>query len=246
MGRIDRNVTRLLIAAAAVFAVLVIASSGGAVQVWQDPTVSEERDEGGGGQRLEPQAVTAATLPAEDEEPPRNGWLAAVAIVLLSVLAAMVIWSLATTFPRWRPKRRSARVLPPAPFTSLPGSDAPEVTFDEEAQLDALRHGSPRNAIVECWLQMEHDVALAGWPKHAAETSTEYTTRVLASTSLDSSAVHDLAALYREARFSRHELDQGHRERAVTAVLLIHGALASRPRTDAVSAGGPDGPTGLG
>ena len=82
-------------------------------------------------------------------------------------------------------------------------------------------------------------------PKHAAETSTEYTTRVLSMTSLDPVPVEALAALYREARFSRHELDQGHRERAVSALLQIHASLAAYHDAVALAAVEQAAETGL-
>jgi hypothetical protein len=105
------------------------------------------------------------------------------------------------------------------------------VELDEAAQFDALADGEPRNAIVACWLRLEDDVAAAGWPRHAAETSAEYTTRVLAAVGLDGEAVTALAALYREARFSTHTLGEADRSRATAALRAVHGSL--RPRDTA-------------
>ena len=112
------------------------------------------------------------------------------------------------------------------------------VELDVEAQLAALAHGSPRNAIVACWLRLEDDVAAAGLPRHVAETSAEFTTRVLASYSLDPSAVIELAALYREARFSLHTMEQADRDRALVA--LAQRALVVGPRRPPLH--GPAGP----
>jgi hypothetical protein len=69
-------------------------------------------------------------------------------------------------------------------------------------------------------------VADAGLPRHVAETSAEFTTRVLASYSLDPSPVNELAALYREARFSVHPMEQADRDRALIALRHVHAALA--------------------
>jgi hypothetical protein len=93
--------------------------------------------------------------------------------------------------------------------------------------LAALAQGSPRNAIVECWLRLEEDVAAAGLPRHVSETSAEFTTRVLGWYAIDPAPIADLAALYREARFSRHELGQGERDRALVALRRVHAMLAS-------------------
>ena len=58
---------------------------------------------------------------------------------------------------------------------------AAAITADAEAQQSALRRGTPRNAIVECWLRLEAAVVAAGVPRNPADTSTELTQRVLAT-----------------------------------------------------------------
>ena len=59
-------------------------------------------------------------------------------------------------------------------------------------------------------------VAATGLPRDPAETSTEFTERVIGTWDVDRLRLGDLAALYREARFSVHELDEAHRDRAIT------------------------------
>ena len=54
------------------------------------------------------------------------------------------------------------------------------------------------------------------------ETSSEFALRLLDLAEADPRAVADLAALYREARFSDHRLDEPARERARTALAAIH------------------------
>ena len=88
---------------------------------------------------------------------------------------------------------------------------------DAADQRAALLRGSPRNAIVECWLRLEGVVAEAGLPRDPADTSTEFTARVLASYAVDQRVILQLSALYREARFSTHPMDEGHRTVAVPA-----------------------------
>jgi hypothetical protein len=46
-------------------------------------------------------------------------------------------------------------------------------------------------------------------------------------------AIDELAALYREARFSRHELGEHQRDRAVAALRRLHADLATRAAADA-------------
>jgi len=105
------------------------------------------------------------------------------------------------------------------------------VSADADAQRAALRQGSPRNAIVECWLRLESAVVAAGVIHDPAETSTEFTVRVLTTLQVDQVAIERLAALYREARFSDHPMDEHARSAAIDALDDIHEALrAARGR----------------
>ncbi|MGA9276194.1 DUF4129 domain-containing protein, partial [Ilumatobacter sp.] len=101
-------------------------------------------------------------------------------------------------------------------------------------QRAALLDGAPRNAIVRCWMQLERDVAAAGLRRDPADTSLEFTERVLARYAVDSSAIEELAARYREARFSDHELVEDDRQAALMALDRLHRTLAEA-RSDAPS-----------
>ena len=76
-----------------------------------------------------------------------------------------------------------------------------------------------------CWIQLESDVAAAGLPRHVSETSSEYTERVIGQSSVDAAPITELAALYREARFSNHVLGHEHRARAARALDSVVAAL---------------------
>ncbi len=71
--------------------------------------------------------------------------------------------------------------------------------------------GSPRNAVVECWHRFESAAADAGFERRPWETSSEYTMRVLDVVDAYQPAVTALGDLYREARFSEHELSEDDR-----------------------------------
>ena len=108
---------------------------------------------------------------------------------------------------------------------SLPEVRERELTVDVDSARAALSGGTPRNAIVACWMQLERDAAAAGLPRAAAETSAEYVERVVAASSVDPAPIRELAALYREARFSRHELSDDHRTRALAALNRVEAVL---------------------
>jgi hypothetical protein len=78
---------------------------------------------------------------------------------------------------------------------------------------------------VAAWLNLETSAAATGLPRDLAETSTEYTERVLATWDVHRTRIDDLAALYREARFSRHPLGEDHRRRAIADLHVLHADL---------------------
>lgn len=119
--------------------------------------------------------------------------------------------------------------------------DAPElpdiVAGGIEARLAALASGSPRNAIVACWLDLEEVASRGGLPRQPAETSTEFTARVLSTYAVDSHAITALAALYREARFSVHPLTEAHRAAALAALQQLHADLLREAPPTAATVG---------
>jgi len=146
--------------------------------------------------------------------------------VLLIVLAVTVaVWVVRAGM--WPRPGRGVRERSVRQVTALPEVPERELAVDVEAARVALAGGSPRNAIVACWMQLERDAAAAGLPREAAETSAEYVERVLAASSVDPVPIRELAALYREARFSRHELRDDHRTRALAALNRVEAVLRS-------------------
>src|SRR5699024_9377457 len=116
-----------------------------------------------------------------------------------------------------------------------PGVPLPDVgeavREDAEEQHAALHAGAPRNAIVACWVRLEDAVVSAGLTVRGSETSTELTQRVLATYLVDDAALVRLAALYREARFSRHDITEAMRAEAVEALEELHDGLAIPTRS---------------
>jgi hypothetical protein len=150
--------------------------------------------------------------------------------VLLAVLAGAVYGGVQLWQRRWRrPPRRTRLEVEPLPE---PSQVSGAVASDAAGQQAALEEGDARNGIVLCWLRLEEAVGRAGLPRRPAETSTEFTVRVLHALDLDPRPVGRLAALYREARFSEHALGEDARTAARQALDALHaelGALGSRP-----------------
>lgn len=104
---------------------------------------------------------------------------------------------------------------------------AEEMRRDAEDQFDLLLGGSPRNAIVACWDRFEEQAERVNAARRPWETSSEFTLRLLDAVSADPVAVSRLEGLYREARFSAHDIDEARRESAVEALRAIHASLGS-------------------
>ena len=186
---------------------------------------------GAGGARGATEDTGAATQaaaedPAEDAEetqttdPAQVWWvLGGIALALLLAVVVLAI----------RVNRRRRRAAPPESAREAP--DRALLTDRRAArQARMLREGSPREAIIATWLDLERLVATAGVPRRPSETSSELVVRVLDDREVPAAALTDLAALFREARFSTHELTEALRERAAGDLDAVHAALGARGR----------------
>ena len=163
----------------------------------------------------------------QDAEETRTTGLARVwwvlgGIALALLLAVVVVLAI-------RVIRRRRRAAPPESARTAPGR---ALLTDRRAahQARMLREGSPREAIIAAWLDLERLVAAAGVPRRPSETSSELVVRVLDDRDVPAAALTDLAALFREARFSTHEPTEALRERAAGDLDAVHAALGARGR----------------
>lgn len=154
-------------------------------------------------------------------------------LLLLVVFGALVV----ALLPRSRRRRlREETVDVDDDFVVLEqGADAVASALhrDTAAQDALLAEGSPRNGVVACWHWFEQRAEQAGLPRHPWETSAEFTLRLLDVAEADVGAVERLSALYREARFSDHELTEDDRAAARAALdelrLGMRDRLGRRP-----------------
>ncbi len=158
--------------------------------------------------------------------------IALVAIGVLAVLAQIVISVL----------RRPKVVRHDEPAFEAPVVPE-ELVAAARSGIEVLLTGEPRNAIVAAWLSLETSAAATGLARDPAETSTEYTARVIGTWDVDRGRLADLAALYREARFSVHDLGEDHRARAIADLQVLHADLE---RVAATRVSGDEPPPGAG
>lgn len=143
--------------------------------------------------------------------------------VTLALLALALLFAVALLIQA-AIRRRPHLVAPETRAFHVPS--VPEDLLESaHVRMALLESGAPRNAIVAAWLDLERHAAASGLPRHPAETSTEYATRVIGTWAVDRGRLADLAQLYREARFSLHPLGEEARQRAMDDLRILHDDL---------------------
>ena len=170
-----------------------------------------------------------ASGPDLTDQNDRPTWLAVVQIIVIGGFVAAALFGCAMLLRRLRLPRLKRKAAPgeAIDFEVLPPASAiaSAIAADADRQWQALLSGAPRNAIVACWNRFEVQAAAAGVQRERWETSSELTLRVLTTIGASPSAVIGLADVYREARFSRHEVGEDLRDRAVELLREIQDSL---------------------
>lgn len=203
---------------------LITAASSDPIEIWVAPTEVDSPDD-----VVRPE-VTGPQIPVPSDRIAFPSWI----LTLLPILGAMLILVVVVAVGSVRAERlwsrfawRRFRWRAMRPMSALPEVSERELTVDIEAARTALAEGSPRNAIVACWIRLESDAARLGLSRMVAETPAEYVERVVVMSSIDPAPIRDLAALYREARFSRHNLGDDARAQAFDALARVAASLKS-------------------
>ena len=238
----------VIVGGVVVMAALVVASAGRPVPLLVRPsvalpTVPPVITATTSGSTETVSSVTITPAPAPFEPSPLlvafvQILLVGTILVVLAVLARLLVSVL----------RRPHLTVHQEPNFAVPVVPA-ELLEAARERLHDLATGEPRNAIVAAWLDLEGSAAATGLPRLPAETSTEYTERVITVWAVDRERLADLAALYREARFSVHPLGEEHRSRAIgdLSVLITdleRAAAEQATAADGQAAGQPASRTG--
>lgn len=102
----------------------------------------------------------------------------------------------------------------------------PEVLLEGAREgVELLARGTPANAVVAAWVALEDAVRSAGVRDDDSRTSAELVSTVLRSYRVDRAPLDTLAALYREARFSRHPIAEDQRTTAREALVQVQAEL---------------------
>jgi hypothetical protein len=159
-------------------------------------------------------------------------WVLTVAAVLCAVLSVGAIGTLAAMmFRAWTAKER-----PLLPNTGTPTAmdTAGEVLAALDAGLEELSDtdADPRRAVIACWVRLEHAAANAGTVRQVGDSPADLVNRLLAGHRVSRPLLDRFAAVYREARYATHTIDERMRQTALGALRQLRGELAqSRVQT---------------
>jgi len=155
-------------------------------------------------------------------------WIGTAALIALgvagAVILALVIWALVRDQLRRQARRTGRRA---------PATEAPRTAEDLVAALDAgLEELSdadrdPRRAVIACWVRLEQAAAAAGTPRHRGDSPTDLVGRLLAEQQVDGRVLAALLAVYREARYATHTVDDQMRAQARSALQRLRADLGA-------------------
>jgi uncharacterized MAPEG superfamily protein len=135
-------------------------------------------------------------------------------IALIVLVLLRLIYQVATA-PRDK-KRRDKK---------QPRTKAERLAEALEEGLQAVERGTPSDAVIACWVGLEDAAEAAGVPRNEAETTAEFTLRVLAVDGVSAPDLATLADLYREARYSSHASSEEARAEARAALTRLRADL---------------------
>jgi hypothetical protein len=90
-----------------------------------------------------------------------------------------------------------------------------------------IADADPRRAVIACWARLEAAAAAAGTPREPGDTSTELVERLLADHAITEVMLANFAAIYREARFAPHVVDESMRDQARAALRQVRDELTA-------------------
>ncbi|MFD8142265.1 DUF4129 domain-containing protein [Streptomyces sp. NPDC059708] len=198
------------------------------------------RPHGGPGSAPPPPSTSPVPVPAAPPAPAAapvdagHSVLTRVLLVLgLALLAASAVLAARLL---WRHLNRPAEPDPEA-AAGNPGGEREHLAHAVDSGRRALRDtADARAAVIACYLAMEESLAGSGVARRASDSPQDLLERALDGGLTAAAAATELTALFREARYSSHPMDDGHRDRAAAALAALAHALrppAEEPRAGA-------------
>jgi hypothetical protein len=219
-----------LLAVAALLAAGVAAAALSSPEVTRVPVPTERHQQPPAGASAAP-PTAGPTLPARlGHQIELPGWvdvlLSGLCLALVLTVVGMLVWYVV----------RDRFLVRTAPLVAAEGRISPPVstrTEDVVAALDAGLVGlsdqdaDPRRAVIACWVRLEQAAAAAGTPRHPGDTPTDLVARLLGAHQVSQPVLDEFAALYREARYGTHVVDDRMRDAAVRSLGHLRAELTA-------------------
>lgn len=161
-----------------------------------------------------------------------HAWLDIVVVVAVTLLVlvslAGALTFLVLALRRLQRVRLGAGwALPWAARTAPPTErdETDHVVAAVTAGLAELAVGEPDDAIIACWVRLSEAAREAGIESRRSDTARDLVARVAATGRVSVDAAGRLAALYREARFSKHTMTEDDRAAARAALEILRAEL---------------------
>lgn len=128
---------------------------------------------------------------------------------------------------------------PGTPATYAVSDDEPEQLAEvvDSGRRALLEGTEARTAVIGAYAAMEESLAASGTARRASDTPQDLLERAVSGGVPARAAAAELTALFREARYSTHPMDDGHRDRAAAALAEIAHDLRARERKAEAVAG---------
>lgn len=183
-------------------------------------------------------SATVSGAPATSTPSASSAAFAQALAIGMRVLVLVAVVTLVVVGVRWWRQQRMVTIrsldkAAPPPAHVIAAEVREAVDAEAEAQLELVAEGPPREGILACWHAIEAAVAEASGssPTHhwRTLTPTELAAAARESYDLPAAPLSALASLYREARFSTHELGDTHRARAIASLQELRDGLSLTP-----------------
>jgi hypothetical protein len=180
---------------------------------------------------LPPPAGAALDRTAPPEPTPAEGlpdWIGTAALVVL-IIAGLIVLTLVVWALIRDQLRRQARRAGRRPAETAAPRTAEELVAALDAGIEELSDADrdPRRAVIACWVRLEQAAAAAGTRRHPGDSPTDLVGRLLAEQRVDAQVLAALLAVYREARYATHTVDDRMRAEARSALERLRADLGA-------------------
>jgi hypothetical protein len=229
-----------LLAVAALLVAGVISAALSSPSVTSVPVPAPSTQQQAGSAAAIPPSARAAAAGSADAGSGLPGWVSTVlgglCLAFVAVVAGMLIWYVF----RDRFRVRSAPLTGDGGRIAAPGSTrTDEVVAALDAGLVGLTDADadPRRAVIACWVRLEEAAAAAGTPRHPGDTPTDLVARLLVAHQVSRPVLDEFAAVYREARYATHTVDERTRTAAIRSLGHLRAELTATAPAVATAAG---------